>query len=101
MAKEGEPVKEVLALISGKVAARVGGQILGSLGPGDLVGTASAMLNNGYECDFVVEAPCHYIAWPIAEVQKFLNKDPELRAQIRNILNEDLAAKIHAMTRHP
>jgi hypothetical protein len=97
LAKEGEQVKEILALVSGKIAARTKGQTLGELGPGDLMGTAGAILNNTYECDFVVETPCRYIAWQIAEVQKFLDKDPDLRAQIRTIVNEDLATKIHEL----
>jgi CRP-like cAMP-binding protein len=99
LGNQGERVKEVLALISGNVAARLGGQSIGTLSPGDIVGTASAILNNVQECDFVVETPCRYIAWPIAEVQQFLDKDPDLRAQIRNIISEDIATKMHEITR--
>jgi len=99
LAKQGEHVKEILALISGKIVARARGQTIGTLGPGDLVGTASVIMNNVQECDFVVETPCRYIAWPIAEVQQFLEKDPDLRAQIRTIVNEDLATKMHEITR--
>jgi len=100
LSKEGERVNEILALISGKIAARIGGKTAGILEPGKLVGTAGVLLNNIQQCDFVVETPCRYIAWPLAEVQQFLDKDPDLRAQIRDITSADLAAKIHSMT-HP
>jgi hypothetical protein len=100
LSKEGERVNEILALISGKIAARIRDQTVGILGPGELVGTAGVLLNNTQQCDFVVETPARYIAWPLAEVQQFLNKDPDLRAQIRDITSEELAKKIHNMT-HP
>jgi hypothetical protein len=79
---EGERVKEILALISGTVAGRLKDQTFGNLGPGMLVGTAGTLLNNIQQCDFVVETPCRYIAWPLAEMLHLLDKDPELRAQI-------------------
>ena len=93
-------MNEILALISGKIAARIREQTIGILRPGEPVGTAGVLLNNIQQCDFVVETPCRYIAWPLAEVQQFLDKDPDLRAQIRDITSADLAAKIHSMT-HP
>jgi hypothetical protein len=100
LSKEGEPVNEILALISGQIAARIRDQTIGNLGPGDVVGTAGMLLDNTQQCDFVVEAPCRYIAWPVAEVQRFLDKDPDLRAVIRNRISEDLATKIHGLIHH-
>lgn len=91
-------MNEILALISGKIAARIRDQTIGNLGPGELVGTAGVLLNDIQQCDFVVETPCRYIAWPLAEVQQFLGKDPDLRSQFRDIMNEDLATKIHKLT---
>ena len=58
------------------------------------------LLSDVQQCDFVVVAPCRYIAWPVAEMQPVMEKDPDLRAQIRDITSEDLAAKIRAMI-HP
>jgi hypothetical protein len=95
--KEGERVNELLALISGKIAARIREQTIGHLGPGEVVGTAGMLLHETHQCDFVVETPCRYIAWPLAEVRQFLDKDPDLRAQIRNIMSEELAHKIDKM----
>jgi CRP-like cAMP-binding protein len=98
LSRQGERVNEVLTLISGTIAARVGNQTVGIMEPGHLVGTAGVLLNNIQLCDFVVETPGRYIAWPLAEVQQFLEKDPEFRAQVRDIVNTDLATKIHAIT---
>jgi hypothetical protein len=95
--KEGERVNELLALISGKIMARLREQSIGLLNPGELVGTAGMLLHETYLCDFVVETPCRYIAWPLAEVRQFLDKDPDLRAQIRSLMSEELANKIDKM----
>lgn len=100
LAKEGERVNEILALISGKIVGHIRDKTVGFLRPGNLVGTAGVLLNNIQQCDFVVETPCRYIAWPLAEVQQFLYKDPDLRAQIRDLTSEELANKIHSLT-HP
>jgi hypothetical protein len=98
LSKQGERVNEVLALISGTIAARVGNKTVGIMEPGHIVGTAGVLYNNIQLCDLVVETPGRYIAWPLAEVQQFLEKDPELRSQVRDIVNTDLATKIHAIT---
>jgi CRP-like cAMP-binding protein len=91
-------VNEVLTLISGTIAARVGNKTVGIMEPGHIVGTAGVLYNNIQLCDFVVETPSRYIVWPLAEVQQFLEKDPEFRSQVRNIVNTDLATKIHTIT---
>jgi hypothetical protein len=100
LAKDGEPVIDIFALISGKIVAQIGDKTIGHLGPGQLVGTAGVLLNNIQQCDFVVEAPGRYIAWPLAEAQRFMEKDPDLRSQFRAITSADLAAKLSVIT-HP
>lgn len=90
----GESLREVYALTSGRVAARLGNDSVGSVNAGQLVGTAGVLIDGTAPCDFVVEAPGRYIALPLAEVQAFLDKDPELRSQIRQIVSTDLAEKL-------
>ena len=92
--RAGEPISEVYAFTSGSVAARMDDRSIGSVRPGQLVGTTGVLIGGRSHCDMVVEAPGRYIAWPLAEVQEFLDKDPELRSQIKSIINEDLTAKI-------
>jgi hypothetical protein len=101
LSKEGERVSELLALISGNIEARSGGQTLGHLGPGKAVGTASMLLHETHLCDFVVDTHCRYLAWPVAEVQQLLDRDPDLRAQILNLMSEELANKIRTMVHRP
>lgn len=91
---EGEPLREVYALMSGRVTARVGDNFIGSVTAGQLVGTGAVLLDGVAPCDFVVEAPGRYIALPLADVQAFLDKDPEFRSQIRKIISAELAEKL-------
>ena len=99
LSKAGEPVDRIIALVSGTISASVDGRRFGELGPGSLVGTTSEILNELKECDFVAEAPTRYVTWPIEEVRKFLEKDPEFRAQVRAIVSKDLAKKLHEVAR--
>lgn len=92
--RAGEPIREVYALASGSVAAHMGDDFIGSVKAGQLVGTAAVLIDGVAPCDFVVEAPGRYIALPLAEVQAFLDKDPELRSQIRQIISAELAEKV-------
>ena len=95
--KQGEPVAEVLVPISGKVGIFVDGKKLLSLGPGQLIGTALAFTHTPAPCDAVVEEPCRYLAWNVAVVTGFLEKDPELRHQMQAIVSGDLAEKLLAI----
>lgn len=85
--RAGEPLREVFALASGSVAVRVGEQSIGSVKPGQLVATAGVLIDGIAPCDFVLEAPGRYVAIPLAEVQAFLDKDPDLQSQIRQIIS--------------
>lgn len=91
--REGESLREVYALTSGSVAARMGDDFISSLKPGQLIGTGGALIDGLAPFDFVFEAPGRYLALPLAEAQAFLEKDPELRLQIRLIISTDLAEK--------
>ena len=92
--RAGEQLREVYALTSGSVVVRLGDQFIGSVEPGQLVGTAGVLIDGVAPCDFVVEAPGRYLALPLADVQAFLDKDPELRSQIRQIISAELAEKL-------
>ncbi len=97
--RAGEQLREVYALASGSVVVRMGDQFVGSVEPGQLVGTAGVLIDGVAPCDFVVEAPGRYIALPLADVQVFLDKDPELRSQIRQIISAELAEKLLQLVR--
>ncbi len=94
--KQGEPVPEVLVPISGRVGMVMDGKKILSLSPGHLIGTGMVLTSDRAPCDAVAEEPCRYVAWDLAVVDRFLEKDPELRNQLRAVVSGDLAEKLRA-----
>ena len=95
--RQGDQVSEVAIHVSGAVSMRTDGTQLGLLRPGQMIGTALIITSGVAPCDAVIEEPCRYIALPQPIVQEFLAKDPELRDQLRVIVNQDLSAKLLQM----
>ncbi len=96
---EGDAVSDIIVPITGKISARSNGKIIGYLGPGQLVGTAAVLINGVAPCDAFFDEPTRYIAWSVPTVQDFLARDVELRGQMRDIVNRDLARIIHDASR--
>lgn len=94
----GDDLTEIPILVSGSVSALVAGEPVGTLGPGQLVGAAAMLTGDNAWLDAVVEEPCRYLAIPIAAAALALEKKPETRAAINNIVSRDLAGKIQALT---
>ena len=95
---EGETVSDIIVPISGQVSAWSNGEKVGSLGPGKMVGTGVVLMDGIAPCDFIFDTPTRYIAWPVRTMREFLARDIELRSQIREIMNRDLAAKLGELT---
>lgn len=95
--KQGERVAEIIVPISGKISARLEGEDLPSVGPGQLVGTTATLLGGTAPCDAFFDQPTRYIAWPVNSAQDILVQDLELRGQIQDIVNKDLAGKINQL----
>jgi hypothetical protein len=41
--------------------------------------------------------PGRYICWPLYNIRSFLDKKPELRVTLQNLVNRDLAAKLEKL----
>lgn len=95
--RHGDPVSEVAIHVSGAVSMRLGGTELGVMRPGQMIGTAAVILSGIAPCDAVITEPCRYLALSTPIVQELLAKDPELRDQLRLIVNQDLSAKLVQM----
>jgi hypothetical protein len=91
----GEHVKSICIPISGAVQMSHHGEILGTLAPGQTIGTASALLDEPSAVDAVVSEPARVLCLPLADIRDYLNRKPDLRATLAHMNNQDLARKIH------
>lgn len=92
--RKGDPVSEIAIHVSGAVSMRLDGTELALLRPGNMIGTAVVLTSGTAPCDAVLEEPCRYLALSLPIVRELMAKDPELRDQVRVILNQDLSKKL-------
>ena len=94
LVKEGEPLAQLCVPITGKVEVRRHGERLGTLAPGQLVGTALALTGGPSTIEALFVAPARYIRWPLQSLRVFLDKRPDLRLALQQLASRDLAVKV-------
>ena len=98
--EKGKPVDTVTIMTSGRVEALADGDFRADIRPGQLIGTAAVLSDLGSRADAVVREPSRLVRWNVAQANEFLASRPELRAQIGQMGNRDLAEKLHQLGDH-
>jgi CRP-like cAMP-binding protein len=94
---EGQPVSSICIPISGAVKVRKRGQELETSKPGHVIGTALALTGDPSPVEATFTEAGRYICWPLYNIRSFLDKKPELRVTLQNLVNRDLAAKLEKL----
>jgi CRP-like cAMP-binding protein len=94
---EGQPVSSICIPISGAVKVRKRGQELETSKAGHVIGTALTLTGDPSPVDASFIEPGRYICWPLYNIRSFLDKKPELRVTLQNLVNRDLAAKLERL----
>jgi CRP-like cAMP-binding protein len=81
-------------VLRGTVRVSKGGQILGELGQGDIVGSALVLGGAPAEVDAVTVEPVRALRWEVATLRRYLEGDPESRIGFQRALTHDLAGKL-------
>jgi hypothetical protein len=90
----GKPANSISVAISGTIRVSREGRILGDVGPGHLVGTTFALLDEPSPVDAAFADPGRYISWQWSDLRAFLDKKPELRAKLVRLAGNELARKL-------
>jgi CRP-like cAMP-binding protein len=93
----GEPVSSVCIAIAGTVRVRQHERDVGELKPGDVIGTAMALVGGPSPLDATFTKPARYICWPLSNIHAFIDKRPELRVTLQGLVNQDLARKLQSL----
>lgn len=91
----GERVTSIYVPISGAVQVRLRGRELGTVKPGQSIGTGTALLGEPSPVDAVVVEPARYMCWPLSDIRAFLDRKPDLRVALTQLTNQELARKMH------
>jgi hypothetical protein len=84
----------VSLIIRGKVTVSKDERMLGSLIPGDYVGSALILSGIPADVDAVTVEPLRAMRWQITILEKYLSANPETRNVMQRHLAHDLAGKI-------
>ena len=96
--RQGDRPEEIRVLLSGVVSVEVGGEELTRLGPGQMIGATFILTETEAWGDGVVVEPARFMSWPIATLQRVLEKKPRVRASLNAIVSRDLAEKLRVLT---
>ena len=94
---EGRPVSCICIPISGTVQIRRQGKELGALKPGQIIGTALALMGDPSPVEATFAETARYISWPLYNIRGFLDKKPELRVVLQGHVNRDLTRKLQEL----
>jgi CRP-like cAMP-binding protein len=94
---EGEPVSYVCIPITGSAEARRRGERIGTLRPGQIIGTTLAFTGNPSPVDVTFTEPARYMRWSLPSLRRFIDKRPDLRVTLQGLVNRDLAGKVERL----
>ena len=94
LASEGASLSHVCVSIQGQAEVRRQGQRLTTLGPGQIIGTALALTGDPSPVEITFAEPARYMCWPLASLRRFIDKRPDLRVALQQLVNRDLVTKL-------
>jgi hypothetical protein len=94
---EGEPVSYLCISITGSADVRKQGQRVGTLRPGQIIGTALALSGDPSSVEVTFTEPARYMRWALPSLRRFMDKRPDLRVTLQGLVNRDLAGKLEKL----
>jgi CRP-like cAMP-binding protein len=67
------------------------------LHPGHIIGTALALTGAPSPVEIVFTEPARYMRWSLPDLRAFMDKRPDLRVTLQQLVNRDLAGKLEKM----
>ena len=92
--EQGTVLNTIMVILSGKVAVKVDGRTVATLGEGQFIGEMSYLTGGPTSARVEAMVPTKYVTWQKAQLDEFLNKSTELRAALQLVIGRDLVAKL-------
>ena len=96
----GRPIESIALIVRGSVLISHAGQMLGPLGPSDIVGSALLLSGVVPDVEATTVEPTRTIRWDVAILERYLDANPETRNVFQKHLARDLAGKLRQATAH-
>jgi len=95
--KRGQAIEQILVPISGTVAALQDEKVVAQLRPGELIGAGIALTGQAspFNADFAEDS--RYMSWRVTDVNRFMDKNPDLAIKFNDVINRYLVAQINKL----
>jgi len=97
--KQGERAARLAVAVAGKVEVTHGQRVVATIPPGRVVGTALALVGEPSPVDARFCEAGRYLSWPLPSLRVFIDKHPDLRLALQQLVSRDVARKVEAMVR--
>jgi CRP-like cAMP-binding protein len=94
---EDSAVGSVCIPIRGSVAISRGGRAVATLAPGNIVGTALALSGDPSPVTATMTERGRGMCWPLHDLRAFVDRRPDLRVALQELVSRDLAAKVERL----
>lgn len=94
---EGEPASYISIAITGSAEVRKRGEPIGTMRPGQLIGTALALAGDPSPVEVIFTGPARYMRWSLPSLRRFMDRRPDLRVTLQGLVNRDLVGKMEAL----
>lgn len=96
LVRQGVHLERLLLLAEGEAAVLLGGRIVARLEPGKFIGEVSFLSGEPATATVVATSPSRCVAWEKPELERLLQRQPDLLNVFHAAVGKDLAAKVAA-----
>ena len=96
--EKGQPISDVIVLVSGEIEAILGSETRVAFRPGQLIGDVSVYSGLVSPVDVVARGHATVVKWDWQQLVEFMASRPALRAKLLTLVSADLASKLRDIT---
>lgn len=91
----GQQPERVWMVADGCIEVRRSGEVVRRIEAGDFVGETAFLTRRPMSADVVIGEPVRFVSWPVVELERFLDEQPEIGAAVQRVVGQCLVRKLH------
>ena len=96
----GQAIEKIVVPVSGTVSASQDDRVVAQLQPGEVVGAGIALTGQASAFDAGFAEDARFMSWSVADINRFLDKNPDLALKFNDVVNRYLVAQINKLALH-
>lgn len=91
---EAEPLDSVILIYNGLVSVEIGGQQVGEMKDGGLIGEISFISGGPATATVTAEEKTRYMAWSKDDLRSLLKRNPSMKSAMETVFSKELSRKL-------